>query len=118
MGVQSPHPLHPLIPVTPAQVLTVLLEAPSSAPARLSGILHLQLPRKERGPGLAAQPGGVGLEGLPLILLLSCGVLQGSEQLIMNLIKRKQEPQSDLGFSLGHHFAQMEGVGFQACPFC
>lgn len=55
---------------------------------------------------LAAQQGGVsqirGSAPNP-----ACWVLQGSEQLIMNLIKGEQEPQSDLGFSLGHHSAQM-----------
>lgn len=53
----------------------------------------------------------------------ACWVLQGSEQLIMNLIKGEQEPQSDLGFSLGHHSAQMawlcvEWVGCQAYSPC
>lgn len=67
------------------------------------GILHLQLPWKEglfvRGPGLAAQQGGVSQIRGPAPNP-ACWVLQGSEQLIMNLIKGEREPQSDLGFSL------------------
>lgn len=66
----------------------------------------LQLPRR-RGltcefrsrPWLAAQQEGVGQIRGPAPNL-ACWVLQGSEQLIMNLIKGEQEPQSDLGFSL------------------
>lgn len=78
------------------------------------GGLHLCSPwRKERGlvcesrPGLAAQQGGVSQirEAAPNP---ACWVLQGSEPLIMNLIKGEQEPQSDLGvFSLTSSSAQM-----------
>lgn len=66
---------------------------------------------------LAAQQGGVSQIRGPAPNP-ACWVLQGSEQLIMNLIKGEQEPQSDLGFSLGHRSAQMawlcmEQVGCQ-----
>lgn len=111
----SPTPCTPVIPGTPAQVLSVLLEAPSSAPAWLSGIPHLQLPGKERGPGLAAQPGGVSQMRGPAPNP-SCRVLQGSEQLIMNLIKREQEPQSDLGFLLDITLLRWRGWGSKHAP--
>lgn len=69
----------------------------------------LQLPPSALPPGLAGlfvQPACVGWParrsqpGLDFAPNPACWVLQGSEQLIMNLIRGEQKPQSDLGFSL------------------
>lgn len=56
--------------------------------------------------GLFVQPAWVGClarrsqPGLEFAPNPACWVLQGSEQLIMNLIRGEQKPQSDLGFSV------------------
>lgn len=94
-GTTPPPPAPPASWGASASGLSVLLSA-----------LHLQLSLKEgeglfvrAGPGLAAQQGGVSQIREPAPNP-ACRALQGSEQLIMNLIKGEQEPQSDLGFSL------------------
>ena len=71
-------------------------------PHGLASCIPSSLPRKERAclwqrPALAARQGGVSQIREP-VPNPACQVLQGSEQLIMNLIKGEQEPQSDLGF--------------------
>ena len=101
-----PPPLHPpREPLACSQPCSRNLGLHLPGPPQPGG-LHLRCPwRKERGlvcesrPGLAAQWGGVSQirEAAPNP---ACWVLQGSEPLIMNLIKGEQEPQSDLGFSL------------------
>lgn len=121
-----PPPPPPTLLGSPAQSCSRNLGLHLPDPPQPGG-LHLRSPwRQERGlvcesrPGLAAQQGGVSQirEAAPNP---ACWVLQGSEPLIMNLIKGEQEPQSDLGvFSLTssllrwpRHWA--EQVGCQAC---
>lgn len=87
-------------------VLSVLLEVPPPAPAWPSapGGLRLRLPLEEEGlfvsGALAVCSAGSREQIRGPAPNPACWVLQGSEQLIMNLIKGEQEPQSDLGFSL------------------
>lgn len=68
-----------------------------------------QLPPSALPPGLTGlfvQPAWIGCSarrrqpGLDFVPNPAFWVLQGSEQLIMNLIRGEQKPQSDLGFSL------------------